>query len=149
MFDDPGVVRRSSSNCFPLPPEVEERLRTGQPIDPLRNVVVNGRQFCVRCCVWREETTTPTRFVGVSGTHHCEAACRSRPHRPADAAHDPADAGHTCQRCVRDFDHHCGVFGRCIAGSGMRGNMKYFKLIIASGIAGLFTCVLGLVVQGV
>ncbi|KAL1504467.1 hypothetical protein AB1Y20_010872 [Prymnesium parvum] len=120
---DPGTIQRSPSTCFPLPEQVAELVRAGRPIEGLRNIRENGRSFCVRCLVWRPD---PQGRAGSDDdsdefeegeVHHCS----------------------TCQRCVRDFDHHCGVFGRCIAGKGFAGTMGYFKVIISMGVAGCVT----------
>ena len=35
----------------------------------------------------------------------------------------------------------CGVFGRCIAGRGWRGNMGFFKGILLCAFAGIVTCI--------
>ena len=33
------------------------------------------------------------------------------------------------------------VFGRCIAGHGLKGNMIYFNVIILMAVAGFVTCI--------
>ena len=121
LMGDPGTIKRTPENCFPLPEQVAELIRQGRPVEGLRNVRDGGRSFCVRCLVWRPDPQgrgddySEDDFEGE--VHHCS----------------------TCQRCVRDFDHHCGVFGRCIAGKGFAGNMGYFKIIISMGMAGCIT----------
>jgi hypothetical protein len=78
MWGDPGTVKRTPDTCFPQPEIVADRLRKGQDLRNVGNVTEDGRVFCIRCLVWRPET---------SDVHHCG----------------------TCQRCVEEFDHHCGV----------------------------------------
>lgn len=117
LFAQAGVIKRSAKSCYPLPPLVEDLLleRNG-----LKNPPPRGRRkkledldnvdgpdnhpilgsYCVRCFVWR-----PPRKENQAPAHHCR----------------------TCQRCVRGFDHHCGVFGRCI----VAGNMPCFGTLVA------------------
>ena len=124
IFGDPGVLKRSRERCFPIPPAVLERLRSGQSLTGMDNVYSDGHVYCIRCCMWRHRRRT-SRNGGAfcdnnedENIHHCSV----------------------CQRCVRHFDHHCGVFGRCIAGDGCRGNMGYFKMILTMALAGFMTC---------
>ncbi len=118
LFGDAGVIERSEETCLPIPPVVAERLAAGESLDGLANPVDDTSSYCVRCCVWRRP--------GRGRAHHCS----------------------TCQRCVVTFDHHCGVFGRCIAGSlrRWRGNMPYFVLLIATGLVAAATTLSALVV---
>lgn len=116
LFAGAGVIKRSPDTCYPMPPEVEERLRsrgmsgssgTTEGMDNIRGYSQRGMpngSYCVRCLVWRKQDEK---------AHHC---C-------------------VCQRCVTGFDHHCGVFGRCI----VRGNMPCFCYVIAMMFAGMVT----------
>merc|ERR1719215_1032604 len=105
LFGGAGVIERTPQTCYPMPPVVEDLLKKGDtPTGRLRQNIPGPRghptmgTYCIRCFVWRPPTT------GMVGAHHCN----------------------TCQRCVRDFDHHCGVFGRCI----VKGNMSCFGFLI-------------------
>ena len=138
LCGDPGVVRRSEETCFPIPEEVQCRLKDGASThEGLSNIVDGDRTYCVRCLVWRNRAEPSGGVSSLLGTKVCAHA---QPHHCR-----------TCNRCVRSFDHHCGVFGRCIAGRGMRGNMKYFVLIIVMGYGGVFvtfiTVAAGLIIR--
>jgi hypothetical protein len=114
LHRDPGCVRRTEANCFPLPEAVASRLRKGQTLKDLPNITEGGDSFCTRCLVWRRAGDGRSRH---RGHHHCRV----------------------CQRCVRDFDHHCGVFGRCIAGTATTGTFPPFVLLLVTGAAGWLT----------
>eukprot|EP00928_Gymnodinium_smaydae_P020768 TRINITY_DN18031_c0_g1_i1.p1 TRINITY_DN18031_c0_g1~~TRINITY_DN18031_c0_g1_i1.p1 ORF type:complete len:300 (-),score=25.49 TRINITY_DN18031_c0_g1_i1:88-987(-) len=110
MYGDPGVIERSEKTCLPVPSQIARKLRAGEPINAHTNI---------------EDSTGKTYCVrcfvwreGKGRHHHCS----------------------TCQRCVTHFDHHCGVFGRCIAGRcPSSGNIPYFYAIIGTGFAGAGT----------
>ena len=121
MYCDPGVVRRSQTNVEPVPDEVATRLAEHAPqrdsIDPMSgmsNLRDGQRSYCVRCYVWREHEARPS---ALSATLSCLSG-RAPPEKVEVRVHH-------CRICTARalFDHHCGVFGRCIAGRGLQGNM--------------------------
>jgi hypothetical protein len=73
------------------------------------------------------------------------------------ATHVPTIAGGTIRlACVRypwaapqraHCPHACAVFGRCIAGRGLGGNMGYFLVIIVMGQLGWITAAASVVVS--
>ena len=134
MFGDPGVVKRTRRSCLPVPQEVAEKLNAAaqtpgapHPLMGMTNIhdAANERSYCVRCCMWREETDgRPSRWPR---------------HMGARSARIPVHHCSICQRCVTHFDHHCGVFGRCIAGTWKSGNMPAFCGMILMGYCGAIT----------
>ncbi|CAK0808999.1 unnamed protein product [Prorocentrum cordatum] len=121
LFAGAGEIRRSPGTCYPIPPEVDQRLRRGESLQDMENVQANTERadhagmpdgtYCVRCLVWRPN-------VGRKA-HHCR----------------------TCGRCVVGFDHHCDVFGRCI----VQGNMLCFNGLISMMVAGIVTTMLAVI----
>lgn len=150
-WGDPGTVTRNESP--PMPEEIARIITAGEPL-PTENVLDPAHgSFCVRCLVWRspQATCKPCcaadaceQAAGDHKQHHEHsppsqaAPLVAAAERLVGAACSHTGAAHhcsICNRCVRDFSHHCGFFGRCIA----RGNMPFFRTIIATGQAAGFT----------
>lgn len=116
---DPGIVKRSPESCFPIPSEMKPLIqsyvdKTQDDYEPPTESYCSaddesGDTYCTRCLVWRRKS---------EGRHfHCN----------------------TCQRCVKHFDHHCSVFGVCIAGKVCgHGNIQYFYLLLSFGCLASF-----------
>ena len=120
MYGDPGTVKRSEETCFPLPAEVSRKIAAGESLVGLPNIQHDDPAVSLTFCT------------------------RCLVWRPRDAHHCS-----TCQRCVVDFDHHCGFFGRCIAGKFtfrpsqgiiLSGNYPWFIMIIGTGQLAFMVC---------
>jgi len=110
FFADPGTIKRSEATCLPIPSKVQEQLQSLEPgvgVTDMENI--NGEDGRTFCT--RCLVWRPHR----RNIHHCRV----------------------CNRCVMEFDHHCGFFGRCIAGNicPPRGNLPFFYAILAVGFA--------------
>lgn len=115
---DPGVIKRTPATTRPVPRDVADRIRSGRSLDDLtRNITDPRRGSYCVRCLVWRDATKKC--------HHCRV----------------------CARCVVDFDHHCGFYGRCIAGTSRSGNMPYFVLIGVVGYAALFTVIAFLVLS--
>ncbi|VEU40675.1 unnamed protein product [Pseudo-nitzschia multistriata] len=140
---DPCVVHRSPETCFPLPLAVESWLMeeaAGAEDEPRRP---HGLERYIRTT---GVDSNGRRTTGV----YCTRCLVWR--KPGPNYYHCT----ICQRCCAHHDHHCNVFGRCIAGkvrfwesdggsdkaaaTGM-GNMVFFATLIAvAGWAYLTVC---------
>ena len=108
---DPGVARRSEATCLPLPADVAERLLVA-PGQPLDGLEnVSDADGRGSYCVRCCVWRPPL-------SHHCSI----------------------CQMCVREWDHHCEIFGRCAGGASLqcRGNLLVFRVNVVN-LAGAVT----------
>ena len=108
---DPGVLHRSEDTCLPLPADVAERLLVA-PGQPLDGLEnVSDADGRGSYCVRCCVWRPPL-------SHHCSI----------------------CQMCVREWDHHCEIFGRCAGGATLkcRGNLLVFRVNVAN-LAGAMT----------
>ena len=123
---DPCVIKRTAESCNPLPKAVESWALSA-PSDPRPK----GLDQYLKGADKRLYCTKCLVWRNPGVTHfHCAI----------------------CQRCCAYHDHHCNVFGRCIAGnprfwesnkssnsSSSSGNLLYFYGILASGAWAFFT----------
>ena len=133
MWGDPGTVERSAETCLPIPRLVIETLKSGRSLDYLRNIRPAGSPASsLTMCLESFERAAGNAAGVIESFDYCVRCCVWRP----AGCHHCA----TCQRCVRQFDHHCNHLGRCIAGSGLSGSYKWFVGLVAAMWMGLFAC---------
>jgi hypothetical protein len=138
-YVNPGVVKRSSVTCFPIPSQAEPYIRSylqqQQQLQPQPQQSSNPQQMQlllvpppVELYIQSEEAEEADDSHGETGDIYC-VRCLVWRRGKKQYFHCA-----TCQRCVANYDHHCGVFGRCIAGKlPCQGNLPFFFLIIITG----------------
>jgi hypothetical protein len=129
MWGDPGTVKRTPENCFPLPEVVAERLRNGRSLDGVGNVTEVRTSLAwprLRACKARAARGHAGVRLAAPPAHARPLSAHPSRRRAAAAAPsqdgrvfcirclvwrpDDTETHHcaTCQRCVVEFDHHCG-----------------------------------------
>ena len=120
LYADSAVIHRSLETCNPLPKAVESWV-VSEPTAPRPKGLdpyLRGADKRLYCtkCLVWRKPGVPN--------YHCPI----------------------CQRCCANHDHHCNVFGRCIAGTrkfwkpnSNRGNLVYFYGILTTGGWAFFT----------
>jgi hypothetical protein len=135
-YMDPGVVKRSSVTCFPIPSQVEPYICSYLQQQPQQQPQQSSNPQQMQLLVVpppvelyiQSEEEEANDSQGETGDIYCVRCLVWR--RGKKKYFHCA----TCQRCVANYDHHCGVFGRCIAGKlPCQGNLPFFFLTIITG----------------
>lgn len=122
LFGNPGVMRRSPAVCFPIPPEVLQRLSKKDTFSGTANIARDGHSFCVRCLIWRPDSLRP---------HHCSVCQRC-----------VVNFDHHCGvlgRCIAG--RLPGASQNCMPHEySPWGNLFCFWLLLSMAGAGVLTC---------
>ena len=125
QYGDFGTVRRGPKTSLPMPDIIVQRVHRELGLAPTTSPMAAYQKAVNGLGNIRDDEGAE------AGTIYC---VRCFVWRRADGHHCSC-----CQRCVNDFDHHCGVLGCCVYGRGFEGNMWLFNSLLGMAACGMAT----------
>ncbi|CAJ1953862.1 unnamed protein product [Cylindrotheca closterium] len=146
---DPGVVKRSPFTCHPIPPQVQPYVRSYIQTHQQQPNKSNGENDALV----QEMVPAPSElYISMQDENNSDNGedlssidtycVRCLVWRRGKKKYFHCN---TCQRCVSHYDHHCNVFGRCIAGRlPFQGNLPLFYMAVGASVLLYATTAIGL-----